>query len=369
MRTDRLQVACLFAAGLAGCGAPVKAQNRPFTVTPIASFGTPWAMTTLPGTTNALVTEKTGQLWLVGLQNGAKLAVGGVPQVRVEGQGGLGDVVLHPQFAANRRVYLSFVEGGSGKTSGAVLGYGTLEGAPTKPRLANFKVIWRQSPKVESDGHFAHRIAFGPDGAMYVTSGDRQKFTPAQDLSGNLGKVLKLTPEGAAWPRNPYAARGVMAAQFWSIGHRNLLGIAFAPDGRLWEHEMGPKGGDEVNLIVPQKNYGWPNASNGDHYDGKPIPDHPTKPEYEAPKVSWNPSVSPAGMIVYTGDLFPAWKGDILMGALGAKALIRIDVNGDRATKGNQWPMNVRIREVEQGQRGEVYLLEDKGRLVRLEPA
>ncbi len=374
MRLDRLQVATLFIAALAGCGGagvgtPAEAQTPPFKVTPVASFDTPWAMTTLPGTTNALVTEKDGKLWLVSLANGTKQAVTGVPKVRVAGQGGLGDVVLHPQFAANRRVYLSFVEAGSNGTAGAALGYGTLEGTPAKPRIDNFKVVWRQSPKVDGNGHFSHRIAFGPDGAMFVTSGDRQKFTPAQDTAVNLGKVLRLTPEGAPWPGNPWASKGGIAATFWTIGHRNLLGIAFAPDGRLWEHEMGPKGGDEVNLITPGKNYGWPVVSNGDNYDGSPIPDHPTRPEFEAPKVSWNPVISPAGLIVYTGALFPAWKGDILMGGLSSEALIRIDVNGDRASKANQWSMNARIREVEQGPRGEVYLLEDSGRLLRLEPA
>jgi glucose/arabinose dehydrogenase len=251
-----------------------------------------------------------------------------------------------------------------------VVGYGTLKTGGATPRLADFKVVWRQSPKVTGNGHFAHRIAFSPDGQhMFVTSGDRQKFDPAQELTGNLGKVLRLTPEGQPAPGNPYANRGGVAAQFWTIGHRNLLGIAFAPDGRLWESEMGPKGGDEINLIEPGKNYGWPVVSNGDHYDGRPIPDHPTRPEFEAPDVFWNPVISPGEMIVYSGDLFPQWKGDILQGALSGEALVRVDLNGDRASKGEQWPMNARIREVEQGPKGEVYLLEDAGRLLRLTPA
>jgi glucose/arabinose dehydrogenase len=204
---------------------------------------------------------------------------------------------------------------------------------------------------------------------MYVTSGDRQKFQPAQETTGNLGKVLRLTPEGQPFPGNPWAAKGGLQAQFYTIGHRNLLGIAFAPDGRLWEHEMGPQGGDEVNLIVPGKNYGWPVVSNGSNYGGGDIPDHPTRPEFEAPKVWWNPAISPAGLIVYTGNLFPQWKGDILMGALSGESLIRIDVNGDKASKAERWNMDVRIREVEQGPKGEVYLLEDSGRLLRLTPA
>lgn len=350
------------------------ASGQPFTVTPVAEFSTPWAMSFLPGsgvrlTNMALVSEKEGKLWLVDAASGRKQAVAGVPQAKVAGQGGLGDVVPGPNFAADRRVYLSYVEGGEGGTSGAVVGYGTLEMGQGDPRLTNFKVIWRQSPKVTGNGHFAHRIVFSPDGRhMFLTSGDRQKFDPAQELTGNLGKVLRLTPEGQPAPGNPWASRGGVAAEFWSIGHRNLLGLAFAPDGRLWESEMGPKNGDEINLIEPGKNYGWPVVSNGDHYDGRPIPDHPTRPEFEAPDVFWNPAISPAGMIVYSGDLFPAWKGDILQGALSGEALIRVDLDGATARKAEQWPM-ARIREVEQGPGGEVYLLEDAGRLLRLTPA
>jgi glucose/arabinose dehydrogenase len=350
------------------------AGGQPFTAAPVASFDTPWAMSFLPGsgvqlTNLALVSEKDGRLWLVDAASGRKQAVSGVPQAKVEGQGGLGDVVPGPNFAADRRVYLSYVEGGKGGTSGAVVGYGTLEMGQGAPRLANFKVIWRQSPKVTGNGHFAHRILFSPDGQhMFVTSGDRQKFDPAQELTGNLGKVLRLTPEGQPAPGNPWTSGGGVAAQFWTIGHRNLLGLAFAPDGRLWESEMGPKGGDEINLIEPGKNYGWPVVSNGDHYDGRPIPDHPTRPEFEAPDVYWNPVISPGGMIVYSGDLFPQWKGDILQAALSGEALVRVDLNGATAKKAEQWPMNARIREVEQGPNGEVYLLEDAGRLLRLTP-
>ena len=151
---------------------------------------------------------------------------------------------------------------------------------------------------------------------MFLTSGERQKFEPAQDMTVNLGKVLHLTAEGAPAPGNPWASRGGIAATFWTMGHRNVLGLAFAPDGRLWESEMGPKGGDEVNLILPGKNYGWPRASNGSHYDGSDIPDHRPGDGFEPPKVWWNPSISPGALMIYTGDLFPQWKGDALIGAL-----------------------------------------------------
>lgn len=379
MRFSHLQGVMVFGLVVASCGRaalpaedqPAASSAQPFKVAAVASFDTPWAMTFLPGSANALVSEKDGRLWVVNTATGGKSPVSGVPSAKVAGQGGLGDVVVGPQ----NRIYLSFVEPGPGGTSGAAVGYGRLvataaatPGAEAGYSLQDFKIVWRQAPKVSGNGHFAHRIAFAPDGAMIVSSGDRQKGAPAQDLDGNLGKILRLTAEGQPFPGNPMVNRGGVAAEFWSLGHRNALGIAFAPDGKLWAHEMGPQGGDEVNLIQAGKNYGWPTVSNGSEYGGGEIPDHQTRPEFEAPKVSWNPSISPAGLIVYTGNLFPQWKGDLLLGALSGESLIRVDVEGDQAKKGDRWPMNARIREVEQGPGGEVYLLEDKGRLLRLTP-
>jgi len=377
----RVLQAVLAAAMVTGCQTEGSAQpdaaasRRPFTVTEVAEFSTPWAMAFLPGsgvslTNVALLTEKEGKLWLVDVSNGQRTAVSGVPSMVVAGQGGLGDVVPHPDFAGNHRVYLSFVEGGDGGTSGAALGYGTLDlGNPSAPALRDFKVIWRQLPKVTGNGHFSHRIAFGPDGYLYLSSGERQKMTPAQDMSVNLGKILRLTDEGAPAPGNPWASRGGVATQFWSIGHRNVLGLSFAPDGRLWTSEMGPQGGDEVNLIVKGSNYGWPRVSNGSHYGGADIPDHKPGDGFEAPKVWWTPSVSPGALMIYTGDKFPEWKGDALVGALSGKAFIRVDIDGDTARKADEWPMGERIRAVDQGPDGSVYLLEDGGRLLRLDPA
>jgi aldose sugar dehydrogenase len=274
---------------------------------------------------------------------------------------------VHSDFAGNNRVYLSFVEPGPDGTSGAAIGYGRLlftapaaPGAQAGVSLDGFKVILRQQPKVTGDGHFAHRIAFAPDGTMFVTSGERQKMDPAQDPNSDLGKIIHMTAEGQR-----------VGGRFYSMGHRNVLGLAFAPDGRLWAAEMGPKGGDEVNLILQGRNYGWPRASYGSHYDGRSIPDDHKSQGFEEPKLWWNPSVSPGALMIYTGNLFPQWKGDALIGALSGEALIRIDINGDQARKADQWTMGARIRAVVQGPRGEVYLLQDGesgGRLLRLEP-
>ena len=377
MRAAILQASLAFML-VAGCQSPARPVSGdggrpPFTTTQIASFSSPWAMAFLPGsglplTSLALVSEKGGKLWLVDVRNGSKRDVAGVPAVEVAGQGGLGDVVVHPGFAGNQRVYLSFVEAGPGGTSGAALGYGRLVIGSGEPRIDGFKIIWRQVPKVDGSAHFSHRIAFGPDGLLYLTSGERMKFDPAQDFSVNLGKVLRLTDEGAPAPGNPWASRGGVTAQLWTLGHRNLLGLAFDADGRLWETEMGPQGGDELNLIEAGRNYGWPRASNGSHYGGADIPDHRPGDGFEPPKAWWNPSISPAGLLIYQGDRFPAWKGDALIPALSGEALIRVDLDGASARKAGQWPMGARIRSVDQGPDGSVYLLEDGGRLLRLDP-
>ena len=378
MRRCLLQGAAVLALGAcSAANAPeAGAAEPPFVTREVASFNSPWAMDFLSGsglplTSMALVSEREGRLWLLDVNSGKRQAVSGVPSAVVEGQGGLGDVVADPDFAGNRRVYLSFVERAEGGT-GAALGYGTLVLGQGAPRLENFKVIWRQQPKVDGNGHFSHRIAFSPDGQhLFLTSGDRQQMDPAQSLSGNLGKVLRLTKEGRPAPGNPWASRGGVAAEFWSIGHRNLLGIAFAPDGRLWESEMGPQGGDEINLILPGKNYGWPEASNGSHYGGGPIPDHKPGDGFEAPKVWWNPSISPGGLLIYTGDLFEGWKGDAIVPALSGQALIRVDIDGDKARKADQWDMGARVRAADQGPDGSIYLLTDEksgGKLLRLTP-
>lgn len=359
--------------GGTGAAAATPAQSLdpadPFTIEQVAQFDEPWAMAFLPDG-KALVTQRGGDLMLADPSGGADaVRVEGTTQVAHAGQGGLGDVVLRPNFAQDNQVYLSWAETGSGG-SGAAVGRATLHTDGT-PRLEGLQVIWRQEPKVDGTGHFSHRMAFSPDGRyLFVSSGDRQKMQPAQDLSNTLGTIVRLNPDGTPAQGNPFADRGGVAAQIWSYGHRNPLGLAFDAAGNLWSSEMGPQGGDEVNLIVEGANYGWPNASNGSHYGGADIPDHTASDGYEAPKVSWNPSVSPGSLMIYSGDLFAPWQGDAFIGALSGEALLRVDLDGTNATEANRWDLGSRIRDVVQGPDGALWLLTDgtDGELWRLTP-
>lgn len=346
------------------------ASGRPFAITEVAEFNEPWAMTFLPDG-RLLVTEKKGALKLVDVSDTERVGdVSGLPKVAYGGQGGLGDVVLHPQFASNGLVYLSYAEAGDGDTRGAAVMRGklTLDGNGGGA-LTGTKVIWRQVPKVSGGGHYGHRIAFGPDGDLWITSGERQKFDPAQDMKSNLGKIVRLRDNGSLPKDNPFAKDGGVAAQVWSLGHRNLLGLAFDARGRLWNIEMGPRGGDELNLVERGANYGYPIVSNGDHYDGRPIPNHDTRPEFNAPKVTWTPVISPAGFIIYSGSQFPDWRGDGFIGGLSSQALVRVEFDGTGAREAARYDMGERIREVEQGPAGDIWLLEDGGRLLKLTPA
>lgn len=355
------------------------AGARPFATSVVADFDAPWAMTFLPDG-RMLVTEKKGQMLLVSADGTQRQTIATIA-VDSAGQGALMDVVLAPDFATSKHVYFSYSAAGDGG-KGVVLARGALAEkqvqcikAPCPPvgELTGIETLFRAHPLVEGNGHYSGRIAFSPDGQyLFFTNGERQKFTPAQDPKVTLGKVLRLTLDGKPAPGNPLAAKGFDPA-IWSYGHRNLLGIAFDAQGNLWEQEMGPKGGDEINLIKPGLNYGWPKASNGSNYDGSDIPDHRGGDGFEPPKVWWNPSISPAGLMIYSGSLFPAWKGDAFVGGLSSKALLRIDLDGTNAKKGDQWDMGARIREVEQGPDGAIWVLEDggqgsQGRLLKLTP-
>ena len=388
MRPIRLALLPILAlASCSGTGEAVEAGNagastqrgsgQPFRVEALGQFAEPWAMTFLPNGI-LLITEKKGTIRFVDLNSTSRRAgtVSGVPAVDYGGQGGLGDIVAHPDFGSNNLVYISYVEAGPNNTRGAAVARARLVlDEADAGRLEGLQVIWRQEPKVEGRGHFGHRIAFSPDGHMFISNGDRQKFDPAQDDGQTLGKIVRLTDAGGIPSTNPHYDKGNrILAQTWTKGHRNPLGIAFDSQGRLWNTEMGPKGGDEMNLIVKGANYGYPIVSNGDHYDGKPIPDHNTRPEFEAPKVSWTPVISPSSLIFYSGSKFPEWRGSALIGALSGKALVRVGIDGNSAREIERFDMGERIREVEQGPDGAVYLLEDQadgsgGRLLKLTPA
>lgn len=357
------------ASGTATAG-PLAPDGRPFVVTEEGRFSEPWALSFLPGTDWLAITERSGRLHLRDQATGRVLEVSGTPRVVDAGQGGLGDLVAGPTFAADRTVYLSWVEAGAGGT-GATVGRARLVVEGAAANLADLRVVWRQTPKTSGAGHFSHRLAFSPEGThLFVTSGDRQKLDPAQDLTNTLGTIVRLTPDGRPAPGNPFADRGSPTDEIWSYGHRNPLGLAFDAAGTLWSSEMGPQGGDEVNVILPGRNYGWPRASNGSHYGGGAIPDHTPGDGFEAPRVSWTPSVSPGSLMLYSGAAFPQWQGDAFVGALSGQALIRLDVDGTDAAVADTWPMGQRIREVEQAPDGSIWLLEDApgGRLLRLAP-
>ncbi len=363
--------------------ADVTSTDKPvFTTKAIATFDEPWAMTALPKVDNKpsklVVTQKTGELFIVDTATGAKTDVAGVPRVAYGGQGGLGDVILAPDFATSNHVYISYVEAGTGADSnkfGAKVIKAKLSGLDSSaPNLQSITPIWQQTPKIDGQGHYSHRLLFSPDGQyLYISSGERQEKTPAQDMTVNLGKIIRLNADGSMLMDNPIADNNDIAAQFWSIGHRNVLGMVFDSKGQLWAHEMGPRGGDEFNLIKKGKNYGWPLVSNGRNYSGVDIPDHSTRPEFEAPKITWTPVISPSSISMYstgTHTDFPAWQGDALISGLSSKALIVVNFDEDNtATERYRYDMGERIRSV-LAVDGEVWLLEDgdAGKLLQLLP-
>jgi glucose/arabinose dehydrogenase len=279
-----------------------------------------------------------------------------VPEVVDDGQGGLLDVVLDPKFAENRLVYLSYSEPGDGGTSGTAVARGKLG----EMGLDNVEVIFRQTPKVGDDLHFGSRLAFSPDGKLYVTLGERFKFHPAQDLASHLGKVVRINPDGSVPEDNPFVGQEGALPEIWSYGHRNPQGAAIHPEtGKLWENEFGPRGGDELNIPEAGKNYGWPVVSWGKHYDGKDIPDPPTHPEFADAIYHWTPVISPSGMTFYTGDAIPAWKGNLLIGGLSSQALVRLTLDGEKVTAEERLPLGVRVRDVKQGPDGAVYAIDE----------
>ncbi len=331
----------------------------PFRLEKHVAIDSPWAMAFMPDG-RALITTRPGKL-LLWRDGSAPIDVVGVPQVHHEAQGGMGDIKLAPDFATSSAVYLTYVEP-AGALTRAALAKARLDLTdPAKPTLRNLEVIWRQSELHEQPYHFSHRITFSPDQKfIFLTSGERNEKQPAQDVASNLGKVLRLQLDGRPASDNPFTGFGGDSAEVWSYGHRNLLGIAFADDGRLWEIEMGPSGGDELNLIERAANYGWPLVSQGDNYDGVPIPRHETRPDLRAPQLFWVPSVNPSSLHIYRGKAIPNWRGKGLVGALGGQAVMLIELSGKQAQLLNRWTLDWRVRGFAEDPAGRLWLIEDE---------
>lgn len=323
----------------------------------------PWSLAYLPDG-RMLVTERPGRLRYVGADGALSPPLEGVPRVFAEGQGGLLDVALDPQFAANRLVYLSYAEPGEGGASTAVA-----RGRLGEAKLENLEVIFRQMPKVTGKNHFGSRLVFAKDGTLFITLGERFKFDPAQDLSNHLGKIIRINPDGSVPKDNPFVGKKGARPEIWSYGHRNVQGAALHPaSNMLWTNEFGPLGGDELNIPQAGKNYGWPLVSWGRHYNGEDIPDPPTRPDLEDSIYHWVPAISPSGMTFYSGNLLAPWQGNLLLGELSSRAIIRLSLDGARVVAEERIPMDSRIRHVRVAPDGSVHALTDEsnGKILRL---
>jgi glucose/arabinose dehydrogenase len=376
--------------------------DLPFTMTQVASFNRPWRIAFMPDG-RMLVTEKVGPVWLVTPQ-GEKTQIANAPAVLYQGQGGMLGVFTSPKFATDRVVYLTYSEpGDDAGTSGLALARAKLTIGQGTASFENLTVLWRDLPKGRG-GQFGAQIAFSPDGQyLFLTVGDRQRMTPAQDPNTEVGKLLRLTLDGEPAPGNPMAGKigaasrplinpprdtevaktaevistytltgpNLAPSETWSTGHRTPYGLAFAPDGRLWELEHGPRGGDELNLIEPGKNYGWPLVSYATNYNGVPIPSPDTRDDLTKPVIYWTPVIAPGNLVFYKGAMFPQWQGSALISGIATTSLSRVTFDGKGgATPAERWNVGKRVRDVEVGPDGALWMLEDSqtGGLFRVTP-
>jgi len=348
--------------------------QKKFKVSEVATdFAQPWALAFLPDG-RMLVTEKhTGKLVVVTPDGKKSPPTQGVPRVDGRGQGGLLDVELAPDYANNKLVYLSYYEPREGGNGLAVARGRFSDGA--QPKLDEVKVIFRMLPTLDSTMHAGGRLVFAPDGMLYITLGDRsikEGRVQARDLKSHFGKVVRILPDGAVPKDNPFAAQKDARSEIWSSGHRNILAADFDDRNRLWVVEMGPRGGDELNLIQRGKDYGWPTIGYGEEYSGEEIHQSTQAPGLEQPVYYWDPVISPGALTIYSGDLFPEWKGNFFVAGLSSKALVRLIVKDDRVVGEERLitDREARIREVIQGPEGALYLLTDDGdgKLLKLTP-
>jgi glucose/arabinose dehydrogenase len=375
--------------------------SLPFNMTTVATFTLPWRLAFLPDG-RMLITEKVGPVWLVS-QQGQKILVGNTPSVYWQGQNGMLGVFISPQSATDQSIYLTYAEPGD-YGGGLALARAKLNATATSARLENFAVLWRQMPKGRG-GQEGGQVAFSPDGQyLFLTVGDRQRFTPAQDPDQPEGKILRLTLDGKPAPGNPnfgktgaatiplidppsdtetaknakvvstytFPGPNVTPAETWTTGHRTPYGMAFSPTGELWEVEHGPRGGDELNLIEKGKNYGWPLVSYGQNYNGVPIAKPDTRPDLTGPVIYWVPVIAPGNLMFYNStQTFPQWNGNGFLGGMGTRSLNRIIFDGDRGAKtAERWNVGYRIRDVQQGPDGSLWMLEDAaiGALIHVTP-
>ncbi|WP_223451598.1 MULTISPECIES: PQQ-dependent sugar dehydrogenase [unclassified Pseudomonas] len=371
LRKTLLATVC--ASALISAAAPVfaasvqtlKSEQGTLEVTPIAKgLDHPWALAFLPDRQGMLVTERPGNLRVVSVDGKLSAPLSGVPKVWAKGQGGLLDVVLSPDFKQDRTVYLSYAEGGGeGNKAGTAVGRGQLSQDLTAIR--NFKVIFRQEPKLSVGNHFGSRLVFDRDGYLFITLGENNDRPTAQDLDKLQGKVVRIYPDGTVPDDNPFVGQTGVRPEIWSYGQRNPQGAALNPwTGVLWENEHGPRGGDEINIIERGKNYGWPLATHGINYSGQPIPEATGKAAEGtvAPRHIWEKSPGLSGMAFYDADRFKAWQHNVFIGALVSQELIRLQLDGDRVVHEERLmgELNKRIRDVRQGPDGYLYVLTDE---------